>query len=173
MNLAVGLAVYCAISRELGLPLRFPGSAGAYEKLYQVTDAGLLAEAMLWCATTPAARDRVFNITNTDYFRWRWVFPEFARFFGIADAGVQTIPLAEFMADKGPLWRDMQRRYSLAPYAYEELVSWPFVDYCLTRDYDVMSCTLAIRQAGFHRCLDSTAMFLDLFARFREMRVIP
>jgi hypothetical protein len=88
-------------------------------------------------------------------------------------AGVQTIPLAEFMADKGPLWQDMQQRYGLLPHAYEDLVSWPFVDYCLTRDYDVMSCTLAIRQAGFHRCLDSIQMFLNLFRGFRAIRLIP
>lgn len=173
MNLAVGLAVYIAISKELGLPLRFPGTAIAHEKLYQVTDAELLAEAMLWCATNPAAQNRVFNITNTDYFRWCHAFPEFARFFDMEYAGVQTIPLAEFMADKGPLWQDMQQRYGLLPHAYEDLVSWPFVDYCLTRDYDVMSCTLAIRQAGFHRCLDSIQMFLNLFRGFRAMRLIP
>lgn len=173
MNLAVGLAVYIAISKELGLPLRFPGTPLAHEKLYQVTDAELLAEAMLWAATSEAAQNRVFNVTNTDYFRWCYVFPEFARFFGMDYAGVQTIPLAEFMADKGPLWRDMQQRYGLLPHPFEELVSWPFVDYCLSRDYDVMSCTLAIRQAGFHRCLDSIDMFLRLFRRFREMRLIP
>jgi nucleoside-diphosphate-sugar epimerase len=55
MNLAVGLAVYAAISKELGLPLRFPGTATAFEKLYQVTDSELLARCMLWCATSPAA----------------------------------------------------------------------------------------------------------------------
>ena len=173
MNLAVGLAVYAAISKELGLPLRYPGTPTAYGKLYQVTDSELLAEAMVWCATEPEARNEVFNITNTDYFRWENLWPGFARDFGMEPGPVQTIRLADFMADKGPLWADMQRRYGLQPIPYADLVRWPFVDYCLSRDYDVMTDTLKIRRAGFASCLDSGQRFLELFRAFREMRVIP
>jgi len=173
MNLAVGLAVYAAISKELGLPLRYPGTEKAFRSLYQVTDSELLAACMHWCATSPAARDEVFNITNTDYFRWENLWPRFARCFEMEPGGVQTIRLAEFMADKGPLWAEMQKKYDLLPIAYEQLVSWPFVDYCLTRDYDVMTDTIKIRKAGFHLCEDSEEMFARLFAQFRRMRVIP
>lgn len=173
MNLVVGLAVYAAISKELGLPLRFPGTEKAFRSLYQVTDSELLAECMHWCATSPAARDEVFNITNTDYFRWENLWPGFARAFAMEPGGVQTIRLAEFMADKGELWAAMQKRYDLRPIPYEQLVAWPFVDYCLTRDYDVMTDTIKIRKAGFHRCEDSEAMFARLFEELRRMRVIP
>lgn len=173
MNLVVGLAVYCAISKELGLPLRYPGTEKAFRSLYQVTDADLLAACMHWCATSPAARDEVFNITNTDYFRWENLWPGFAKFFGMEPGGVQTIKLAEFMADKGPLWAEMQRKYDLLTIPWDQLVSWPFVDYCLTRDYDVMSDTIKIRKAGFHLCEDSEVMFARLFTELRSMRVIP
>src|SRR6478736_2131490 len=37
MNLLTVIAVYAAISKALGLPLRFPGTEGAYRALYQVT----------------------------------------------------------------------------------------------------------------------------------------
>lgn len=173
MNLVVGLAVYAAISKELGLPLRFPGSEKAFRSLYQVTDSELLAACMHWCATTPAARDQVFNITNTDYFRWENLWPGFARAFAMEPGGVQTLRLAEFMADKGPLWAEMRKKYDLLPIPYEQLVAWPFVDYCLTRDYDVMTDTIKIRKAGFHLCEDSEEMFARQFAEFRRMRVIP
>jgi nucleoside-diphosphate-sugar epimerase len=173
MNLAVGLAVYAAISKELGLPLRYPGTATAFGKLYQVTDTELLAECMLWCATSPAARNEVFNITNTDYFRWENLWPGFAEAFGMQPGLVQTIRLADFMSDKGPLWARMQERYGLQAIAYDQLVKWPFVDYCLTRDYDVMTDTLKIRRAGFTSCVDTEAMFLRLFDEFRRLRVIP
>ncbi|MDW8341338.1 MAG: SDR family oxidoreductase [Geminicoccaceae bacterium] len=173
MNLVVGLAVYCAISKELGLPLRYPGTEKAFRSLYQVTDAELLAACMYWCATSPAARDEVFNITNTDYFRWEHLWPGFAKFFGMEPGGVQTIRLSEFMADKGALWAEMQKKYDLLPIPWDQLVSWPFVDYCLTRDYDVMTDTIKIRKAGFHLCEDSEAMFHRLFSELRAMRVIP
>jgi hypothetical protein len=39
MNLISVIAVYAAISRELGLPLRFPGPESVYRALYQVTSA--------------------------------------------------------------------------------------------------------------------------------------
>ena len=42
------IAVYAAISRELGLPLRFPGKPGAFDTIYQVTEFTHFANAALW-----------------------------------------------------------------------------------------------------------------------------
>lgn len=58
MNLAMVIAVYATISRHLGVPLRFPGAPGAYRSLIEMTDAGMLARAMTWAATEPAAPTR-------------------------------------------------------------------------------------------------------------------
>ena len=66
LNLGTVLAVYAAISKELGVPLRFPGKPGAYDALLELTDAGLLAEATVWAATEPAAANQAFNIANGD-----------------------------------------------------------------------------------------------------------
>ena len=44
MNLTMVIAVYAAISKELGLPLRFPGPEAAYRALYQVTSAQDIGE---------------------------------------------------------------------------------------------------------------------------------
>jgi hypothetical protein len=41
MNLATVIAVYAAICRELGLPLRFPGPESVYRALYQDGSVGL------------------------------------------------------------------------------------------------------------------------------------
>ena len=139
MNLATGLALYAAISKELGLPLRFPGTEKAYRSLYQVTDSELLAECMHWCATSTAAANDVFNITNTDFFRWENILAGLRTRLDMEPGGVQTINLTEMMADKESLWNAMVERHNLQPAAYADLVSWPFVDYCLSRDYDVMS----------------------------------
>lgn len=51
MNLAMVIAIYASISKELGLPLRFPGKPGAYHSLLEMTDAELLAKATVWAAT--------------------------------------------------------------------------------------------------------------------------
>jgi nucleoside-diphosphate-sugar epimerase len=65
MNLLMVIAVYAAISKELGLPLRFPGTEAAYRALYQVTSADVLASAAAWAGETPLAANEIFNITST------------------------------------------------------------------------------------------------------------
>lgn len=50
---------------------RFPGTVDAWDSLVDVTDADLLAEGMLHCATTPACANQAFNICNGDCFRWK------------------------------------------------------------------------------------------------------
>ncbi len=173
MNIATVIAVYAAISKELALPLRFPGKRGAYESVYQVTDSEHLARAMVWAATAPAAANAVFNVTNTDFFRWCNLWPRIAEVFEMPPGPVQTIRLAEFMADKGALWARMQRTYGLQPIPYDELVAWPFGDYVFGCDWDVMSDTLKIRRAGFHEGVDSEDMLLRLLAEFRTRRIVP
>jgi nucleoside-diphosphate-sugar epimerase len=173
MNIATVIAVYASVSKELGLPLRFPGKPGAYGAIYQVTDSEHLAKAMTWCATEPNAANEAFNVTNGDFFRWQNLWPRFAEFFGVAPGPVQTLPLTEFMADKAPLWREMVAKHGLQDIPYDELAAWPFADYVFGCDWDVMSDTLKIRRAGFHDCVDSERAFLRLFEKFRDMKVIP
>jgi nucleoside-diphosphate-sugar epimerase len=45
MNLGMSIAVYAAISKELRLPLRFPGTEKTYGVLFQITSAEILARA--------------------------------------------------------------------------------------------------------------------------------
>jgi nucleoside-diphosphate-sugar epimerase len=71
MSLAPAIAIVAAISKELGLPLRFPGKAGAYTSIYQVTESTHFANAALWAASEPRCALEAFNITNGDYFRWQ------------------------------------------------------------------------------------------------------
>src|SRR3954447_19704053 len=52
MNIALVIGVFAEISRALGIPMRFPGTDAAYRQLVQVTDAGLLARASAWAATS-------------------------------------------------------------------------------------------------------------------------
>src|SRR5262249_7521769 len=78
MNMAVRLAVYAAICRETGRPFHFPGSREQWEAVTDVTDAGLLADHLVWAATTPAAADHALNVVNGDVFRWRRLWPKLA-----------------------------------------------------------------------------------------------
>ena len=100
MSLAPAIAVYAAVSKELGLPLRFPGKPGAYTSIYQVTESAHFANAALWAASEPRCRLEAFNITNGDYFRWSNVWPKLAAAFDMPAGDPQTISLTQHMADK-------------------------------------------------------------------------
>jgi nucleoside-diphosphate-sugar epimerase len=173
MNLAMVIAVYAAISKELGLPLRFPGKPGAYDKLIEMTDAGLLARATLWAATEQRCANQAFNINNGDLFRWSEMWPKIARFFEIDIAPPLPMSLDVVMADKEPLWNIMIAKYWLEPNPYRDVSSWRFGDFVFSWDYDMFADGSKARRFGFHDYTDTEAMFLNIFAEFRRRKVIP
>jgi nucleoside-diphosphate-sugar epimerase len=173
MNLAMVIAVYASMSKELGIPLRFPGKPGAYTSLIEMTDADLLAKATVWAATTEQARNEAFNITNGDVFRWSSMWPKIAAFFDLDVAPPLEMSLVEVMADKEALWNAMVERHGLAPTSYAEVSSWAFGDFVFAWDYDVIADTSKSRRAGFHAYVETEAMFLRIFQDLREQRLIP
>lgn len=173
MSLAPAIAVYAAISNELGFPLRFPGKPGAYDAIYQVTESAHFANAALWAASESRCGGEAFNITNGDYFRWRNLWPKLAEVFDMPAGEPQTINLTQTMADKTPLWRARTEKHGLAPIPYEQLVAWPFADYVFGCDWDVMSDVTKSRRFGFHDVVDSEEMFVRLLRRFRTERIVP
>ena len=173
MNHLLALATYGAMSAELGLPLRFPGKPGAYSGIYQFTEAALLARAMVWAATTPACANDVFNVTNGDTQRWCNLWPAIADFFGIQAGPVQSVRLAEMMADKEPLWARMVERHGLKDYRIDDLVNWSFADGIYGQDFDHLFNLNKIRKAGWREVVDSQEMLLRHLGDLRRMRVIP
>ncbi len=173
MNPALAIAVYASISRQLGLPLRFPGKPGAYDHLLEMTDAGLLARATVWAATEPACANQAFNIGNGDLFRWSEMWPAVARYFDMEVAPPLPLSLDSVMADKEPLWRTMIETHGLADHAYAEVSSWRFADFVFSWDYDMFGDGSKARRFGFHEHIETLAMFTRLFDDFRRRRIIP
>src|SRR5260370_9116062 len=81
MNMATVIAVYATLCKEMGLPLRFPGSTTAYRTEMQMTDAELLAEAVIWPRENDRSNGHAFNITNVDFNRWENIWPPLADCF--------------------------------------------------------------------------------------------
>ncbi|MGF6228236.1 nucleoside-diphosphate-sugar epimerase [Inquilinus ginsengisoli] len=173
MNLAVAIAVYASMAKELGVPFRFPGKPGAYDKLLQMTDSGLLARATVWAATDPRAAGQAFNIANGDLFRWTDLWPRLARFFDLEVAPPLPMPLDTMMADKEPLWRSMIAKHGLAPTPYRDVSSWRFADFIFGLDYDMFGDTTKSRLFGFHDTVDTEAMVFAIFRDLRRRRIIP
>ena len=173
MNLAMVIAVYASMSKELGLPLRFPGKPGAYHSLLEMTDAGLLAKATVWAATDERCANQAFNITNGDLFRWDELWPKIAAYFQLETAPPLPMQLEVIMSDKEALWDAMIHKYGLEQNSYKDVSSWRFGDFVFSWDYDFFADGTKARRFGFHEFIDTEAMFLDIFEDLRRRKVIP
>jgi nucleoside-diphosphate-sugar epimerase len=174
MNLLAAAGAYAAISRELGLPLAWPGSGS---RITEATDARLLARAIAWAGTAPAAADRTFNVTNGDVFAWDSLFPPLARAFGMEMGAPHPMSLEVVMRDKGPVWERIIARHGLLPIPLEALIgsSWQFADFAFSRTAQTSSLlsTIAIRQAGFHDCIDTAEMWQWWLAEWQRRGILP
>jgi nucleoside-diphosphate-sugar epimerase len=173
MNLAMVIATYATIAKELDVPLRFPGKPGAWTSLIEMTDAGLLAEATVWAATDPACANQAFNINNGDLFRWEDMWPSIAEFFQLRTAPPLPMSMDVVMSDKAEVWDTIVAKHSLEPIPYSDVSSWAFGDFVFAWDYDVIADGSKARRLGFHRHVDTRQMFLDIFTDLRRRNIIP
>jgi nucleoside-diphosphate-sugar epimerase len=173
MNLVTALGTYAAMSRELGLPLRFPGRQGGWNSLQETTEAELFGRATLWSLGSETARNEIFNVSNGDIYRWRQMWSVLADFYKIPVAEPLAMSTVSEMSEKAPLWNAMVTRYGLHPTPYAQVANWAFVDYMLNFSEEVILSTIKIRKAGFAECADTHESFKRQLGKLREMKIIP
>ncbi len=176
MNMGSTLAVYGTLCRERGERFVFPGSHEQWNALTDVTDARLLAEHLQWAAETPGARGQAFNVVNGDVFRWRWMWPQLAAYFGVEWGGPPeggTAPLEPRMGWAGEAWKEVAAKYGLREGDVNRLASWWHTDGDLGRKIECVNDMSKSRRMGFVAHRDSREAFVDLFARMRAEMLIP
>lgn len=175
MNMGVTLAVYGAICRETGRGFQFPGSCEQWEAVTDVTDAGLLADHLVWAATTPTAANHALNIVNGDVFRWRRLWPRLAAALGVEPVPFdgEPAPLEQRMADAAEIWPEIVRRHGLRNLSVDSLASWWHTDADLGRTVETFTDIGRSRRLGFLGVRDTESSFAGLFARLRAERIVP
>ncbi len=175
MNMGVTLAVYATLCKESGQPFVFPGSHEQWNALTDVTDAHILAEQLEWAANTPAAYGHAFNISNGDLFRWRWLWPQLAAYFGVEPQGPppQPAPLEGRMSGASKAWKDLATKHHLVEPDVDKLVSWWHTDGDLGRTIECVNDMTQSRLLGFTAYRPTLASFFELFDRLKAERVIP
>lgn len=172
MNLALSIALYASLCRALGLPLRFPGSEQAWHSIVDHTDAGLLAEATLWAAASPAAQNQAFNVNNGDIWRWSELWPRIARWFELDSAPPVRLSFHQLFNDYRGVWRELAGE-GLVEADILQLSDGHFADFVFSWNYDMFGDGSKLRRTGFTQMQATDEMFFSLFAQLRAARIIP
>jgi nucleoside-diphosphate-sugar epimerase len=153
----------------------FPGSHLQWNALTDVTDARLLAKHLEWAAVTPEAHNQPFNVVNGDVFRWRWLWPKLAAYFGVEAEGPPhpIAPLEPRMQNIEPVWKKLVERHGLVEPDIARLASWWHTDGDLGREIECVNDMTKSRKLGFHEYQVTLDSFIDLFDRLRRERIIP
>jgi nucleoside-diphosphate-sugar epimerase len=174
MNMIAAVGAYAAISRELGLPLIYPGTAS---RVTEATDARLLARAIDWAGGTASAFNQTFNITNGDVFTWEGLWPSVARASALPIGLPQAMPLARVMPGHAETWRRIVERHRLEAVSLEHLISgsWQFADFAFSRAHSTASLlsTIKLRQAGFADCIDTEASLTYWLGEMQRRNFLP
>ena len=151
MNMGLTLAAQASICKELGRPFVFPGSETQWNSLTDMTDADLLAEHMIWAATTDEAHNQAYNVVNGDVFRWRWMWPQIAAYFWVEAEGFEGSPrpLEEQMQGMESVWSQIAANHGLAEADLSKIASWWHTDADLGRHLEVLADMGKSRVAGF------------------------
>lgn len=175
MNLGTTLAVYASICKETGSKFIWNGSSAQWNGISDVTDARILAKQLVWAATTEEAKNKAFNITNGDIFRWKWLWFRLADYFGIEATGFENEirPLEIEMQGKQEIWSQIVKKYNLKEEKLERLSSAWHTDLDLGRPLEVMTDMTNSRKAGFKEFQNTEESFFDLFKKLKEEKIIP
>jgi nucleoside-diphosphate-sugar epimerase len=175
MNMVLTLSAYATICKERGLPFVFPGSRTQWNQVTDVTDADLLAEQIVWAATHEEGRNEAFNIVNGDVFRWRWLWPQVAEYFGVEWEGFEDAPrtLSKSMAGMEQTWREIAEAHDLVEPDLSRIASWWHSDSDLGRDIEVITDMNKSRKAGFLGFRDTRQSFFDYVEQYRQARILP
>ena len=175
MNMVATLCAYASICRDQGRPFVFPGSETQWNGVTDITDADLLAEQMIWASTEPGGHDEAFNIANGDVFRWRWLWPQIAAYFGVDWEGFEGSPrtLEASMAGMEDVWRGIADKHGLVEPDLYRVASWWHSDSDLGRNIEVITDMNKSRKAGFTASRDTRDSFFTYAQRYREARITP
>ena len=173
LNTASLVAVYACVCKAMDVPLNYPGPEAAFTAFNKFVDARLLGRCAAWAAANPACAGEAFNVTNVSGMRWCNLWPVFTEYFGCRPGVLMPMKLADFMADKGPVWDEIARNHQLKTMAYSDLGDWGFADWNFGRTWDTILEDTKRLQYGFTEAIDTEQNFIEIFDDMRAARVIP
>ncbi|MBE9583247.1 SDR family oxidoreductase [Mucilaginibacter sp. JRF] len=175
MNMGTTLATYASICKETGRPFIFPGSSAQWNGLSDVTDAGILADHLIWASTTDEARNQAYNVANGDVFRWSRLWGRIAAYFDVKPEGFNGSirSLEKEMANDAGMWQNIAQKYDLKEHDLGKMATAWHTDLDLGRPIEVVTDMARSRKLGFNVYQNTEESFFDLFDQLRVSRLIP
>jgi nucleoside-diphosphate-sugar epimerase len=177
MNLPPVIGAYAAVCREEGLDFGFPGGAAAP---WESVDSRVVAGALEWAATAPAAVGEIFNVTNGEVFDWRDLWPSLADVLGMPPAADTPRALSTFLPGHAETWARIVKKHELHPTTITGVLgeSHYLADLVFAHGLDQQPApafvsSIKIRQAGFGECMDTEVMWRYWLKDLMDRRIIP
>jgi hypothetical protein len=108
MSIALGLALYATVQKELGRPLEFYGDGIAWATEKHLTGSLMIAYHAEWLFLTPGTEDQILNIADGGTFAYGKFWPVLSSLFGVeysvpevSDDKYQTITMREPLPPRG------------------------------------------------------------------------
>lgn len=188
MNEALTLALYFLVCKELGTAARMPTNWNYWNGTDDISDARMVADLTIWASTHAHCANQAFNVTNGDYFTWRYMWPRLAAWFGASASSDQyftqhtlamgephlEVNLEDWAQDKHLVWDALCDKAQM-PQAKStfDAGTWVFQDWVFQRTWSATLSMTKARQFGYTGHLDSYDSFVDAFTAFREQGQIP
>ncbi|KAF2216099.1 hypothetical protein CERZMDRAFT_109874 [Cercospora zeae-maydis SCOH1-5] len=187
-NVALALAIYFLITREVIEEARMPTNERLWNGVAAVSDAGLLAEFTVWAATNADCANQAFNFSNGDHFVWRFAWPFLANHFQAYStpdqrfhkpepkSGIlqQEFSLVEWTSDKKAIWDRICAESGVPESrASFERASWSELDEMFQRSWSTSLSVNKARRFGWNGFKDSLDCFVDEFKALRQAKLLP
>ena len=172
-NLVALVGAYAAICKELGLPLKFPGSPTCYGLIQSGVSAEILCKACVWIAEHEACANQAFNVSNGDAYSWQTLWPRVAKLFGLEPAPPEPMQFSAVMKSKEPVWQALVKRHGLQDVPVGHLVAWEYGDLHFYKTKGDSTSIIRLWKTGFHEFADTTDLFLDVLEEYRAARLLP
>lgn len=177
MNLPPIIGAYAAIRRAEGLPFGFPGGT---PWVWEAVDTRLVANALVWGASSPNAAGETFNLTNGEVFEWRDLWPVLADELGVEAGPDEPVQLASYLPSRADVWDTIVERHDLRRVSMNELLgeSHHYADFCFAYGAEgplpaAFVSTVKIKQAGFGEVYDTEETFRHWLRKLIERRILP
>ncbi len=177
MNLPPVIGAFAAICRAEGRSFGFPGGVSF---VWEAVDTRIVAGALSWAATAPAAAGETFNVTNGEVFEWRTLWPAMADTLGVEPGPDEPLSMAEFLPAKADVWDRIVRENGLRPVSMDQLLgeSHHYADFCFAHGVDdagprAFVSTVKIKQAGFTDVMDTEESFCHWLRDLIDRKVLP